>query len=249
MRREPVAKLGEFPPAVAQALRDLWDAKVMDGATSDMVYEVLHEAIVSGILPPGQRLTEEQLARLFAVSRTPIREAILRLEAERLAERIPRRGLRVSHITPREIIDVYVVREALDGLAAYLAAERATPADVAHLSWINEQFTRAAMAGDFEQLAELNLQFHEAVAQTSQNSLLMEFIRHIHRMVRRFGTTTFTYPGRAISAAQAHQRLVEAIAAHDADLARQIAMEDMAIARQIRILMLQGQDLGPNERA
>jgi DNA-binding GntR family transcriptional regulator len=234
-----------FASEVAERLRSLWRDLVIDGATSDLVYRTLHEAIVLSILPAGQWLGEVQLARLFEVSRTPVREAILRLEADHLAVRIPRRGLVVSKITPQETIDVYVVREAIDGLAAALAAEMATPAEISNLEWINEQFARAAEAGDFDALAETNLRFHEAIAAASRNALLINFVKHIHRLVRRFRSTTLGYPGRAMEAVAAHRALVQAIAAHDAERARMIAMQDMAVARRIRVSMLEDEGASP----
>jgi DNA-binding GntR family transcriptional regulator len=238
----------ELPAEVANGLTQLWQSQNVTGATSDMVYSVLHEAIVSWILPPGQRLGEEQLARLFDVSRTPIREAIFRLETEQFAERIPRRGLVVSHVTPQQIIDVYVVRGALDGLCAALAAEHATPADVSTLNWINASFARAAEAGDLAQLAEINLQFHEAIAQVTRNALLQNLVKQVHYLVRRFHSTTFSQPGRAHASVAEHQRLIDAIAAGDARHARQMAEEHMVTARGIRVAMLE-HELQPVERA
>jgi DNA-binding GntR family transcriptional regulator len=186
-------------------------------------------------------LTEEQLANLFEVSRTPVREAVVRLEAEHFAQRVPRRGLIVSRVTPQDIIDVYVVREANDGLAAYLAALCATPADVFRLASLNEQFTSAVNdpGHDLTELAALNLRFHEALAEASKNTLLLNIVKQVHNVVRRFGSTTFRQPGRAQVAAVEHGALVDAIRAGDADLARQIAMEHMAAARSIRIAMLE----------
>jgi DNA-binding GntR family transcriptional regulator len=238
MKRGLASSNTTFSPEVSEELRRLWRHQDIDGATSDLVYKVLHEAIVMSILPAGQWLGEVQLARLFDVSRTPVREAILRLETENLAVRVPRRGLVVSKITPKETIDVYVVREAIDGLAAALAAEHASPAEIKHLESINEQFAQAAAVNDLAALAEINLRFHEAIVQASQNDLLISFVKHIHRLVRRFRSTTFAYPDRAGGAVEAHRRLVNAIAERNAELARQIAMEDMATARQIRIAML-----------
>jgi DNA-binding GntR family transcriptional regulator len=236
-----------FSQETADRLQGLWRGQDVNGATSDMVYAVLHEAIVMSILPAGQWLGEVQLARLFDVSRTPVREAILRLEADHLAARVPRRGLVVSKITPKETVDVYVVREAIDGLAAALAAEIATPSEISNLESINEQFSRAAEAGDLEALAEINLRFHEAIAQASGNALLITFVKHIHRLVRRFRSTTFAHPDRASEAAEAHRRLVKAIADRDSELARSIAMKDMAVARQIRVTMLEDEEDGRSQ--
>jgi DNA-binding GntR family transcriptional regulator len=225
-------------PDAADRLAQLWRSQAVSGATSDMVYQVLQEAIVSGILPPGQPLGEVQLARQFDVSRTPIREALARLEAEHFAERISRRGLIVGHVTPQQIVDVYVVRGAVDGLAAQLAAEHATPADISNLTWINAQFARAVETGDLDAMAEVNLQFHAAVAHVSCNALLEGIVHQVHFLVRRFGSTTFVHPGRAEASIEEHRRLVEAIQAGDRQRARAIAEEHMATARQIRIAML-----------
>jgi len=223
----------------AESLKTLWQAQAITGASSDMVYAVLHEAILSGILPPGQRLGEELLAALFDVSRTPVREALLRLETTGLAHRVPRRGLIVARITPQEIVEVYIVRENLDGLAAQLAAQSATLSDVANLVAINEEFAHAARMGNVMVMAELNLQFHEAIALVARNSLLLQFLKQIHHQVRRFPGTTFQHPGRAVSAVEEHARIVEAIQARDPERARQLAAESMAVARRIRIVMLQ----------
>jgi DNA-binding GntR family transcriptional regulator len=242
--RVQASVLPDFPPETTDQLRLLWQRQPITGATSDMVHHVLHEAIIDTILPPGQWLGEMQLARLFDVSRTPVREALLRLEAEQLAVRIPRRGLVVSGITPKEILDVYVVRESIEGLAAYLVAQTATPAEIAELESLRDRFTDAANANDIVSLAAINLQFHETLASFSRNTLLMEFVQHIHRLVRRFGKTTFAHPGRAESASNAHRELVAAIARHDADRAMQIAKADMAVAREIRIAMLASKSPG-----
>lgn len=222
----------------AEGLIKLWQAQPVTGATSDMVYAVLHEAILSGVLLPGQRLAEESFAALFNVSRTPVREAFVRLETTGLAHRVPRRGLIVGKITPQEIVDVYVVRETMDGLAAYLAAQFATPGDVAHLASINAEFASAAERGDAKEMARLNLEFHTAIAASARNSLLVQFLENIHHLVRRFPGTTFQHPGRAAEAIEEHEQLIAAIRSRDADRARRIASESMAKAREIRIAML-----------
>ena len=99
---------------------------------ADAIYSALREAILEGLLPAGERLAELQLAALFNRSRTPVREAILRLESERLADRSGRRGFVVGGITQAEILEVYAVREVIDGLAARLAAQGCLPTDLDH---------------------------------------------------------------------------------------------------------------------
>lgn len=232
----------ELPQEVIDGLVRLWRATNGTGANSDMVYQVLQEAIVTWLLLPGQRLGEEHLARLFDVSRTPIREALFRLESEQLAVRVPRKGLIVGEVTPQQIVDVYLVRGALDGMAAFLAAERATPADVTQLQWINAAFTEAAAdpidANKLATLAAVNLQFHEAIASMSHNLVLLNHVNQIHSLVRRFRSTTFVTSGRPQVSVTEHQQIIAAIANHDAKRARELAEQHMAAARQIRIQML-----------
>jgi DNA-binding GntR family transcriptional regulator len=209
-------------------------------AAADAVYDALREAIVGKRLSPGDRLAEEQLAKQFGVSRTPVREALLRLETEQFATRVARRGLVVRPIPEREVLEVYAVRAALDGLAASLAAEQATPPDRAQLRWMHQQIADAAVESDFARMADLNIQFHEAICGAAHNGMLVLFMRQIHDWVRRFAEsdTTFAIPGRAVEAVAEHGELIAAIEAGDVDRAGQLAREHMNRAREARINML-----------
>jgi DNA-binding GntR family transcriptional regulator len=205
---------------------------------ADVVYAALRDAIVAGELRPGDRLAEEELARHFEVSRTPVREAIFRLETERLAERLARRGLVVRGITAAEVLEVYTVRAALDGLAAGLAAVAGLPADHARLRWLNDRLGEASARQDFPVVAELNIQFHEALCEAAHNGMLLQFTRQLHDWVRRFGTTTFSVPGRAASALAEHVALVEAIEAGTPEVAERRGRAHMIGAREVRLAML-----------
>jgi DNA-binding GntR family transcriptional regulator len=225
---------------VAQKLTQLDNGALSRSAAADGVYEALREAIVSRRLQPGDRLAEEQLAKQFGVSRTPVREALLRLEAEQFAARVARRGLVVRPIPEREVLEVYAVRAALDGLAASLAAEQATPPDIARLRWISRQIAEAAEQADYARMAELNIELHEAVCDAAHNGMLLLFMRQIHDWVRRFGSadTTFSHPGRAGTANAEHESVIDAIEGRNPELAGQLAREHMNRAREVRIAML-----------
>jgi DNA-binding GntR family transcriptional regulator len=209
-------------------------------AAADGVYEALRAAIVAKRLLPGDRLAEEQLAKQFGVSRTPVREALLRLEAEQFATRVARRGLVVRPIPEREVLEVYAVRAALDGLAASLAAGQATPPDKARLRWISDQISEAGARSDFGKMAELNIDLHEALCEAAHNGMLLHFMRQIHDWVRRFGEadTTFSRPGRAAEAIAEHEEIIGAIEGGDADRAGSLARSHMNRAREARIAML-----------
>jgi len=222
-------------------LVNLWRKSENEPVVAEAIYSTLREAILSGVLLPGERLGEVQLATLFSKSRTPVREAILRLESERLTERTARRGFVVGRVTRDEVLEVYAVRGVLDGLAARLAAHSILPAEIDHLRWLNTRLREAGEKRDFELMLDLNIQFHESVCRAGRNSLLLQFMRQIHDWVRRFPQTTFSYPRRAENALDEHEQLLDAIARRDAAAAEQIAREHMDRALQVRIAMLQAE--------
>ena len=203
-----------------------------------MVYATLRDAIVAGHLRPGDRLAEVELARHFEVSRTPVREAIFRLETEHLAERLGRRGVVVRGITEPEVLEVYTIRAALDGLAASLAATYGLPGDHARLRWLNDRVREASARQDLATVAELNIQFHEALSEAAHSGMLLHFTRQLHDWVRRLGAPTFPMPGRAVEALAEHVALIEAIEANSPDEAERLARSHMTAAREIRVAML-----------
>jgi DNA-binding GntR family transcriptional regulator len=221
------------------ALLNIWSKYEQDPVAANAIYLTLREAILSNVLPAGERLAEPQLAALFKRSRTPIREAILRLEWERLAERSVRRGFVVGGISLDEVLEIYAVREVIDGLAARLAAEGSLPSDLEHLRWLNRRLRKAGEQHDYKLMLELNIEFHESIARASRNGLLLQFMRQIHDWVRRFSDTTFSYRGRGAEAAKEHDALLEALARRDPDAAERIARDHMARARQVRMAMIQ----------
>jgi DNA-binding GntR family transcriptional regulator len=217
----------------------LWRRYESEPVAADAIYATLREAILDGILPAGERLAELQLAALFNRSRTPVREAILRLESEHLADRSGRRGFVVGGISREEILEVYAVREVIDGLAARLAAQGCLPTDLDHLAWLNRRLRKASEQRDYRLMVELNIEFHEAVARASRNALLLQFMRTIHDWVRRFSDTTFSYRGRATESLKEHDALLDALKQRDSDAAERIARAHMARATEVRITMQQ----------
>jgi DNA-binding GntR family transcriptional regulator len=220
-------------------LMALWRRYEPEGVAADAIYATLREAILRGLLPGGERLAEVELGALFKRSRTPVREAILRLESEQLAERSARRGYVVCRITREQILELYAVRETLYGLAARLAAEGILANELQHLSWLNAQCRKAAEQQDYARMVELTVQFHDGIGQASRNALLLHFMRQIHDRVRRLRSTTFSYPGRAIESVDEHDTLLDALRRRDPDAAEQIARAHIARAREIRVAMLQ----------
>ncbi|HEX3244419.1 MAG TPA: GntR family transcriptional regulator [Chloroflexota bacterium] len=217
------------------ALEPRWSTLSIGAGAADSVYTTLREGIMSGALRPGDGLIEEQVARQFGISRTPVREALLKLESEGLAHRVPRRGLVVRSISEHELIEVNTVRIALDSLAARLAAEQALPTDISRLRWINRQLAEAVAEGELENVPTLTNEFHQALAEAARNSMLKQFIMQAQSFTRRFGTSTVARRERSADAIDEHERLVDAIEARNPELAAQIAEAHMSAARSIQI--------------
>jgi len=224
------------PDAIA-SMRAIFVEAGPEGSTADRVHLVLTSAIERGGLEPGTRLAEETLAKAFSVSRTPIREALVRLEAEGLADRDRHGRLFVGGITVDQIVEVYAVREALDGAAARLAAAHADPLDLQRLRRVNEEMVEAAREGRYENMAEMNIEFHSLLARAGKNLMLVSFIGQIHSFVRRFDSTTFTYSERAVSAVTEHEAILAALERHDGSAAESLARDHMRKALDVRILM------------
>lgn len=218
-------------------MRESFEDLPSGGSAADRVHRVLRAAIERGELSSSARLAEESLAEVFSVSRTPIREALVRLEVEGLAERDRQGSLLVSGITVDQIIEVYVVREALDGAAARLAASHADPLDLQRLRRVNEEMVEAAREGRYDDMAEMNIEFHSLLVRAGKNLMLVSFIAQIHSFVKRFDSTTFTYPERAISAVTEHEAILKAVEQHDGGAAESLARDHMRRALDVRILM------------
>jgi DNA-binding GntR family transcriptional regulator len=190
-------------------------------ALREQVLAELRRRIVDGDYAQGERLTETRLADDFGVSRNPVREALRVVEAEGFVHILPRRGAVVARLDETAVRDLFAVRQQLETLAAGLAAERATPEDIAGLRRLVEDAGKATAAGDFDRVAELNSAFHRAVIEVSGNrwlhSISAAMYHHVH-WVFRVGAAQ-----RAPHSSEEHVRLVDAIEAGDAAFASEAA--------------------------
>lgn len=199
------------------------------------VYEQLRETIVNGHYPAGEPLVETALAAQFSVSRTPIREALRRLEQDGLVER-GSRGMHVRSRSPEEILEIYEVRTTLEGAAARAAAERRTPLDLARLDQLHQAMLSASTDNP-EDLASANRKFHEMIWSMSHNATLVDLLTRLHAHLIRYRETTLSYPERWDAVLREHQQLVEAIKDGDRERAGKIAEDHMVAARNVRLQM------------
>lgn len=199
------------------------------------VYEQLHEKIVNGELGPGVRLTENDLASAFGISRTPVREALRRLEQDGLVERAAR-GMHVKTRSPSEILEIYEVRIVLEAAAARSAAENATELDLARLRQMHELMT-ASWPGDPTLMMKGNRRFHQQVWTMSHNAALIDLLNRLNSLILRYGGTTLTHQDRWTTALAEHAEMMAAIEAGDCERAGQVAGSHMTGARNTRLKM------------
>lgn len=197
----------------------------------EMVFESLREAIIQGRLKPGERLMEIQLAEEMGVSRTPVREAIRKLELEGFVVMVPRKGAYVAGISVKDIVDVFEVRAALEGLAAGLAAERITEEELEELERALVK-TYEVSSYDLEALVETDTKFHELIYRASRNERLAQIITNLADQIQRFRTTSLSQPGRTKHALEEHKQIVEAISERNVELAQTLAREHIENAEQ-----------------
>jgi len=180
-------------------------------------YSLIMEAIEAGSFKPGDRLVEAELAERFGVSRTPVREALQRLETQAMVTR-DGRSLIVASLDHNDLSELYAVRTELEGLAARLAARHATEEEVHVLrSMVIED--RALLGRDPRLLSRANKRFHKQIHLASHNRFLVQQLDLVHRSMALMATTSFAAEGRDGPALAEHEKIVQAIEARDGDAA------------------------------
>ena len=200
--------------------------------SSERVYQALKHRILAGMLEPGSRLVELQLATEFAVSRTPVREALKRLTAEGLITVDPVRGIVVSDVDARELEEIFVVREVLDGLAARLAAGRVSSTDLTKLHLLMDMMRDAVRTGQWEGMVQANIKFHDVLHQAAGNERLRHLTRNLLDFVRRFSNEAFASQERSAAVLAEHEEIIKAMEARDPDLAETVARRHVESARE-----------------
>jgi len=189
----------------------------------DVIFETLRKAIVSGEIKPGERLMEVALAEQMGVSRTPVREAIRRLEAEGLVTMTPRRGTHVSEVSIKDMIDVLEVRAALDKLAAGLAAKRIKPSQMKALENIHKQFIAYVEKNNIEGAIRKDIELHDVIYSATGNSRLVSVVSSLREQIYRFRVLYMTDNIIAENVQHEHEEMLAALRANDEKLAAELA--------------------------
>ena len=152
----------------------------------DVVFNTLRQAILRGELKPGERLMEIQLANKLGVSRTPIREAIRKLELEGLVLMIPRKGAEVAEITEKSLRDVLEVRRALEELSVQLACEKITKEEIRELERVAKEFQQVVKSSDITEIAEVDVRFHDIIYTATDNQKLIQLLNNLREQMYRY---------------------------------------------------------------
>ena len=198
----------------------------------DVVFENLRTAILEGNLKAGQRLMEVQLAEQLGVSRTPIREAIRKLELEGLVVMLPRKGAYVANMSFKDLIDVLEIRATLEGLAASLAAERRNDEDVIKLEKVAKEFEEGVRNADIEVVLKKDVEFHENIFLMANNKKLYHLITSLWEQVHRFRVMYVSNNEASLSLVDEHKRILDAIKNGDCELAKKYATQHIELAEQ-----------------
>ena len=200
----------------------------------DQVCDALRERIIDGRLPPSSVLREERLAAELDVSRTPLREAIRQLAEEGFLEQAPRRGARVAALTPEMVQEVYEVREALEGMAARLAAQRIDDFRVVRLKKVLEELRPKIAAGDLSDTGDV---IHEEIFAACGNSRIQRLMGVYRGKVEWIQRTAFQISQRLEQAYQEHESIVRALECRDPEWA------EAAVRRHVRNTLAELMDL------
>jgi len=206
----------------------------------ERVYASLRSAILSGNIPPEGRLVEEVVARELGVSRTPVREALHKLEREGLIEHFPNRGFAVTKETERQIGEIFEIRAILEGYILRIACENLTNGFLSELRLLLKKAERCLAEGKMEELHRLNTMFHDRIMdQVSGREGLKGHIKDLREYVLRYRSATLRFPGGAERTLKGHAKVILALEIGDPDLCERIMRDHVAGAKDdaIRHLM------------
>lgn len=186
----------------------------------DVVFNTLRQAILRGELEPGERLMEIALAQKLGVSRTPIREAIRKLELEGLVVMVPRKGAEVADITEKDLRDVLEVRTALEALSIELAIKNMTEEDFEALRMANEDFRALSDGNELIKLAEADVAFHEIIYIATNNNRLIQIINNLREQMYRYRLEYIKDASARPRLIEEHQEIIDAMLAKDVERAK-----------------------------
>ena len=205
----------------------------------EVIFNTLREAIIVGELKPGERLMEVQLADKMGVSRTPVREAIRKLELEGLVEMLPRKGAHVADLSVKDIMDVLEVRATLDGLASMLSASRITDDELKDLKHVQAQFVNYVEKDNLQGSIKKDVEFHDIIYRSSRNDKLIQIANNLREQIQRFRVIYIKDYSSTKELIREHTEILDSILKKDPEMAQRCAQkhiinQEEAIIKAIR---------------
>lgn len=221
--------------ATSLAVHRQKDGDLRSGSRGQYVYKTLLQAIRSGKLRPGHRIREEEIALQLDVSRTPVREAIQILQARRLVEFAPGRGIVVMELSKQQVMELYAMREVLEGAAARFAAQHASDDEIDALRAVLQEFKAES---DANKMAAINQRFHRIIYDAARNRYVQEALTNLEDALSLLPGTTYALRGRHASGVREHRAIVTAIEKRDADAAEAASRAHIREAQRSRLTLL-----------
>jgi len=205
----------------------------------DVIFDTLRQAIIVGELKPGERLMEVQLAQKMGVSRTPVREAIRKLELEGLVEMLPRKGAHVADLSVKDIMDVLEVRATMDGLASSLSAVRIKDDEIKVLRHLLDQFISYVEKENLQGSIKKDVEFHDVIYHSSRNDKLIQISNNLREQVQRFRVIYLKDYSSSKELIKEHEAILDAIVRRDPEAAMKAAQihiknQEEAIIRSVK---------------
>lgn len=222
------SKERNFAPATPDALRNV--------SRSEFVFASLRDAIWEGRFSPGERIAEEGIAQSLGVSRTPVRDALRRLQERGMLVVGASRSLVVAELSKQQVLELYAMREILEGSAARFAAQHASEAEIGMLHSFLDEFDKHT--DDARVLISLNRRFHRAVCEAARNRYLIATLDGMHDALALLHSNTFRLPNRRTESDAEHRHIVRAITRRNADEAEQAARNHVRAAQRTRFSAL-----------
>ena len=197
---------------------------------ADQIYEQLENDIITGVYPRGEVLTEMKLVEQLGVSRTPIREALRRLEQERLIKDTGK-GSIVLGITLEDMINIMNIRQRVEGLAAYYATENMTPEGLEKLRQLNDLQDFYYTRKDAARQSQMDDLFHDTIYELSQRTIIRDTLQPLHRKTMRYRKISLEDPARLGLSIQEHKDIFNAMAAGNAELAEELTVQHIINAK------------------
>lgn len=188
----------------------------------ERIVEFVKDAIIKGRLKPGERVPESELAEMFGISRTPIREAFRQLESEGFITFTPRKGAIVSPITDKDVIEFYAIKGLLEGYAAKMACCKISDKEIRRMEDLNSQMAKYAERNDVKNFFKLDNQLHDVFLKICGNDKLYNLIYVLVQQFERFRKTSLSLSGRMWSSVKQHNEIIEAFKKRDVDLVERL---------------------------